>query len=111
VSEQQLRRVLAAEGLAHVAGDVSMTTWSNEPGAVYDAHRHGYDKVLLVDEGSIRFALPELGRDVDLNAGDRLDLPARTLHAATVGRSGVTCVEAHLAAGSLPPETAPAPRS
>jgi hypothetical protein len=111
VSAQQLQRLLAAEGLVRVPADISLTTWSNGPGAVYDAHRHGYDKVLLVDDGSIRFALPELGRDVDLAAGERLDLRAGTLHAATVGRSGVTCVEAHLAAGSLPPETAAAPRS
>jgi quercetin dioxygenase-like cupin family protein len=111
MSERELSRLLAAEDLASAGGNVSVTTWSNGPGAVYDAHRHDYDKVLLVDAGSIRFALPELGRDVDLAAADRLDLPAGTLHAATVGRAGVTCVEAHLASGSLPPETAAAPRS
>ena len=109
--EEQLRRLLVAEGLTRVAGDISVTEWSNGPGAVYDAHRHGFDKVLLVGDGSIRFTLPELDRAVELMAGERLDLSAGTLHAATVGRSGVTCVEAHLAAGSLPPETAAAPRS
>jgi len=36
--------------------------------------------------------------------GDRLDLPARTLHAADVGPDGVRCLEAHLPAGSLHPE-------
>lgn len=111
MSEEQLQRLLAAEGLGRETGDISVTRWSNGPGAVYDAHRHGYDKVLLVEDGSIRFSLTELGRDVDLGAGERLDLRAGTLHAATVGRAGVTCVEAHLAAGSLPPETAAAPRS
>jgi hypothetical protein len=34
-------------------------------------------------------------------AGDRLDLPARTRHDARVGEHGVTCLEAHLPAGSL----------
>jgi hypothetical protein len=29
-----------------------------------------------------------------MKPGDRLDLPARTLHAATVGPEGVTCLEA-----------------
>jgi hypothetical protein len=48
------------------------------------------------------FELPELGRRVDLPAGDRLELPARTVHAAIVGPSGVSCLEAHLPAGVLP---------
>ena len=111
MSEEQLRGLLSAQGLARTLGDVSVTTWSNGPGATYAAHRHGYDKVLLVDAGSIRFSLPELARHVDLPAGERLALPAGTLHAATVGADGVTCVEAHLGAGTLPPETAAASRS
>jgi hypothetical protein len=36
-----------------------------------------------------------------LGAGDRLELPARTLHAAIVGPEGVDCLEAHVSAGSL----------
>jgi hypothetical protein len=39
---------------------------------------------------------------VDLVAGDRFELPAGTEHEALVGPDGVTCLEAHLAAGSLP---------
>jgi quercetin dioxygenase-like cupin family protein len=77
------------------------TQWSNGPGDTYSAHSHGYDKVLVATDGSITFHLPELGRDVVLNTGDRLDLPAGTTHAATVGPSGVVCLEAHLPAGSL----------
>lgn len=38
------------------------------------------------------FHLPD--GDVTLVAGDRLDVPPRTEHAATVGQDGVTCVEA-----------------
>jgi mannose-6-phosphate isomerase-like protein (cupin superfamily) len=111
LSERDLRRLLLDEGLVRSADEPSITRWSNGPGDVYAGHRHGYDKVLLVESGSIRFDLPELGRALDLDAGERLDLPAGTLHAATVGSPGVTCVEAHLAAGSLPPETATARRS
>jgi hypothetical protein len=33
-------------------------------------------------------------RDVDLRAGDRLDLEPGVEHAATVGRQGVRCLEA-----------------
>lgn len=75
--------------------------WGNGPGDRYAAHRHGYDKVIVVERGSIRFGLPEGGRAIDLGAGDRLELPAGTSHDAVVGPEGVACLEAHLPAGSL----------
>ena len=58
----------------------------------------------LRDEGldpTAWFALPVTGDAHDLDAGDRLELPAGTSHAALVGPAGVTCLEAHLPAGSL----------
>jgi mannose-6-phosphate isomerase-like protein (cupin superfamily) len=73
--------------------------WSNGPGDRYGAHEHGYDKVIVVERGSIAFGLPDDGRSVRLEAGDRLELPAGTRHDAVVGSSGVTCLEAHLPAG------------
>lgn len=85
---------LRAEGLAP-------GTWSNGPGDRYAAHDHGYDKVIVVAAGSIRFSLPERGDAHDLIAGDRLELPAGTAHDALVGGAGVTCLEAHLPLGSL----------
>jgi quercetin dioxygenase-like cupin family protein len=62
---------------------------------VYSPHSHGYDKVIFVVRGSITFGLPELGEQLALKAGDRLDLPARIVHDAHVGAQGVTCLEAH----------------
>ena len=85
---------LAAEGLA-------ASPWSNGPGDRYGAHEHHYDKVIVCAEGSIVFGLPEQGRDIELYEGDRLELPAGTRHDARVGERGVTCLEAHLAAGTL----------
>jgi quercetin dioxygenase-like cupin family protein len=85
---------LRAEGLA--AG-----SWSNGPGDVYGAHEHAYDKVLVCTHGSITFGLPDLGTSVELAVGDRLELPAGASHDAVVGGNGVTCLEAHLPAGSL----------
>ncbi len=38
---------------------------------------------------------------VELRVGDRLDLPAGTSHDAVVGPDGVSCLEAHLPAGTL----------
>lgn len=93
---QALRARLRAEGLEAQA-------WGNNPFDSYGAHRHAYDKVLVGAAGSITFHLPELGREVALEAGDRLELPAGTLHGAHVGAQGVTCLEAHLPAGTLHP--------
>jgi uncharacterized protein YjlB len=87
---------LRAEGL-------DPSPWSNGPGDRYDAHAHGYDKVIAVAAGSIRFGLPDEGRTIDLAAGDRLELPAGTRHDALVGPGGVMCREAHLPAGRLGP--------
>jgi mannose-6-phosphate isomerase-like protein (cupin superfamily) len=85
---------LRAEGLD--AG-----SWSNGPHDRYGTHDHSYDKVLVVETGSVRFSLPDLDRSVELAIGDRLDLPAGTRHDAVVGGSGVRCLEAHVAAGTF----------
>ncbi len=77
------------------------TAWSNGPGDRYAAHEHVYDKVIVVERGSIRFGLPASAESIDLEAGDRLELPAGTEHEATVGGRGVTCLEAHLRSGML----------
>ena len=92
---------LGAEGLRS-------GSWANAPGDVYAEHAHGFDKVLVCAAGSIVFGLPGRGEQVALRPGDRLDLPAGTEHDAVVGPEGVTCLEAHLPAGSL--ATAPVRR-
>jgi quercetin dioxygenase-like cupin family protein len=94
VGEGDLATRLRAEGLAP-------SSWSNGPGDRYGAHDHGYDKVLVVADGSIQFGLPDLGRSIELAPGDRLDLPARTRHDALVGVDGVTCLEGHVPAGTF----------
>jgi quercetin dioxygenase-like cupin family protein len=96
--EDQVLGALAAEG--HAA-----TRWSSESGERYMAHRHDFDKILVVARGEITFGLPEIHRSVRLVPGDRLDLPAGTLHDAAVGREGVTCAEAQPRPGTL--ETGP----
>jgi quercetin dioxygenase-like cupin family protein len=86
--ESAIRRLLDAEGLRAYA-------WSNGPGDIYGAHTHPYNKVIYVVHGSITFGLPAENRQVRLQAGDRLDLPAGAVHNAVVGPQGVTCLEAH----------------
>jgi quercetin dioxygenase-like cupin family protein len=87
-SEAALRHLLAEENLSAYA-------WSNAPYEVYAPHTHDYNKVIYVVRGSITFQLIELGAWYTLKAGDRLDLPASTVHAAEVGAEGVLCLEAH----------------
>ncbi len=92
--ETDMVRRLRDEGL-------DPTGWGNGPGDRYAAHAHGYDKVIVVERGSITFGLAGQ-RHLDLQAGDRLELPAGTTHDALVGAGGVSCLEAHLPAGTYP---------
>lgn len=67
-------------------------SWTNAPHDGYGRHDHAYHKVLFCLKGSVVFHTD--AGDVELTAGDRLDLEAETSHAATVGPNGCTCVEA-----------------
>ncbi len=87
-SQSILWRLMSDEGL-------SPYSWSNGPHDRYAAHSHSYNKVIYVVQGSITFGLPELGQQLTLKAGDRLDLPAGVVHEAVVGAQGVVCLEAH----------------
>lgn len=68
-------------------------SWSNGPGDRYASHSHGYDKVLYCVDGSITFVLEAEGRRFDLNGGDRMMLPAGTVHSAVVGPGGCSRIE------------------
>lgn len=87
-TQSELRGRMVEEGL-------DPYSWSNGPFDVYAAHSHSYNKVIYVAQGSITFGLPELGKQLTLKAGDRLDLPAGVVHDARVGAQGVVCLEAH----------------
>lgn len=82
----ELAEVFIREGLFYY-------DWSNDPGDVYPPHVHDYDKVLLVVSGSITWLLPATHETIETRAGDRIDLPRGTIHAAVVGPDGVTCLE------------------
>lgn len=83
-----LWQIMADEGL-------DPYSWSNGPHDIYSAHKHNFNKVIYVVQGSITFGLPTMHRKVTLKAGDRLDLPAGIVHDATVGPDGVVCLEGH----------------
>lgn len=87
-TETAIQQMLQAEGLRAYR-------WSNGPGDIYDAHSHAYHKVIYVVQGSITFGLPDEGKEVKLQVGDRLELPPGVRHDAVVGPKGVVCLEAH----------------
>jgi quercetin dioxygenase-like cupin family protein len=70
--------------------------WSSSPGDIYAPHVHDYDKVIIVVHGSIKWVLPQTEEVIETHAGDRIDLPRGTWHAAEVGPQGVTCLEGHI---------------
>ena len=88
-TESAVKEILRLEGLvAH--------PWSNPGSAIYNVHTHSFDKVIYVIQGSITWILPDMGKTILTCAGDRLDLPRGTSHAARVGPDGVSCLEAHM---------------
>jgi hypothetical protein len=81
-----------ALGAFRAEGCSDARSWSNGPGDTYGRHDHPAHKVLFCLEGSIVFHTDH--GDLELVAGDRLDLEPGTTHAATVGASGCACIEA-----------------
>src|SRR5262249_21533585 len=84
--KSKIEEELASEGYA-------LHTWSNGPGFWYPVHDHPYHKIIVVLEGSITFYLPAEKREILLKKGEKLELPPRTEHSASVGAHGVTCLE------------------
>lgn len=87
-TEAAIRAVLQAGGQRY-------EEWSNGPLDVYFAHSHPYHKAIYVVAGAITFTLPKADLNFTLQVGDRLDLPAGTIHEAVVSTLGVACFEVH----------------
>jgi quercetin dioxygenase-like cupin family protein len=87
--ENELLEVLRSEGLKPYR-------WANNPGDVYAAHKHPYHKIIYVVRGSITFLLPDSNVSLEMNPGDRLELPMGVSHQAIVGPQGVVCLESHV---------------
>ncbi len=85
LSPEQIKGAFEKEGLRP-------HDWQNGPRDRYGWHSHGYHKVLYCVSGSIVFHTGD--GDLELEAGDRLEVEPGTEHAATVGPDGVKCMEA-----------------
>jgi quercetin dioxygenase-like cupin family protein len=81
VTEDDLRRRLEAEGFR-------VWSWTDSAGADYQPHTHDHDESLWIVAGEITFGAE--GRTLRLGPGDRLMLPAGTVHTAHAGAAGAT---------------------
>ena len=79
--ERLLRQRLEGEGF-------EVLLWHDEPGTSYHSHRHDHDEILWVVFGEISFQIDD--REYRLATGDRLTLPAATVHSAHSGSRGAT---------------------
>lgn len=79
--EQVLRARLEREGY-------SVFCWTDSPHTHYAAHAHDHDESIWLVSGSIVFGAG--GREIALRPGDRLMLPAGTVHTADAGPDGAT---------------------
>ena len=79
--EARLHEMLARDGF-------DVFRWRDAPGAHYAAHHHDHDESLWVVDGEITFGAE--GTALRLGPGDRLMLPAGTVHTADAGAAGAT---------------------
>lgn len=87
-TEDEIRGMMTGEGL-------QPESWSAGDGFRFAVHEHDYHKVVYCVEGSIWFTFPDDPDNViELEPGDRLDLPAGIRHGALTGMEGVVCLEA-----------------
>jgi quercetin dioxygenase-like cupin family protein len=81
----RVTRAMQNEGLSPYA-------WSSPPGETYEVHSHDFHDIVVCVAGDIIFHID--GMDMHLFPGDRLEMHAGTMHSATVGPRGVSCLEA-----------------
>lgn len=84
-TETEVKALVRQSGLA-------AWRWEGEPGKHYPPHHHPHTKTLWVARGAITFYINS--ETLNLEAGDKMILPANTRHEADAGPEGVVCFEA-----------------
>jgi mannose-6-phosphate isomerase-like protein (cupin superfamily) len=79
-TEQQWAQVLEADGFTRTY------LWQDEPRAHYADHTHAEDSAHVILQGQMTIEMG--GRSVTCRVGDRIDVPAGTVHSATMGPEG-----------------------
>ena len=64
--------------------------WHDEAGKVYREHDHKDKVSFFVTRGNVSLFIA--GEKIDIVAGERFDVPPKTLHTATVGEDGCSYV-------------------
>lgn len=72
---EELKKLLKEEG-------TTPTVWIDEPGTYYENHAHTFAEIRWVVSGKMRYGVGN--EEFILGPGDRLDLPAGTVHWARV---------------------------
>jgi quercetin dioxygenase-like cupin family protein len=67
-------------------GFASVYEWQDEASTVYPEHEHQGAVSIFVTDGSITFDFA--GEKREVKAGERFDVPPKTLHSAVVGPQG-----------------------
>lgn len=83
-------------------GWTDASPWESTPEQHYPAHKHRYEKVVVCVAGSIVFTTE--GSLISLDAGERMDMEANTVHEAVAGPQGSVCVEAKERPGRARPQ-------
>jgi quercetin dioxygenase-like cupin family protein len=86
-NEDEFRAALAADGYQPVK-------WSSEPYQAYVPHAHIYPELLWLLAGNLVVVLPEPRRMLELQPGDRVELPPGTVHAVLAGSDGAVYLAA-----------------
>lgn len=80
----------AIKAAVHASG-LPAARWEGEPNQEYLPHHHLLAKTLWCATGDITFHVN--GKNIRLKTGDKMVLPAGTVHSAKAGPSGVVCFE------------------
>jgi quercetin dioxygenase-like cupin family protein len=83
---EELKRMLKSEGL-------DSELYADPPGVKYGRHKHDFDDFVVIVEGVMKIATDE--HEWTLRPGDRIDIPANTLHRAEMlGKENVRYLSA-----------------
>lgn len=83
-TEDTVKQAVRHSGLAAMR-------WEGEPDKPYLPHYHPYTKTLWCAAGNITFHIGS--EDILMQPGDKMVLPAKTVHSAEAGPEGVVCYE------------------
>jgi quercetin dioxygenase-like cupin family protein len=81
--EQALRARLTGDGYQVVG-------WSSGPAQGYPPHAHVYPELLYVIRGSLAVILPVERRLLELEPGDRIEIPIGLVHGTMAGSEGAS---------------------